>query len=71
MDVTQLISNVGFPIVAFLIMVIVLKQVFEANREDQKANNDQISHLAEAINNNTIVLTKLVEKFDKEKESEQ
>lgn len=61
MDVTQIISTVGFPIFSFLLCVGALKYVY-----DKSIN--EISKLTEAVNQNTITLTKLVENFNKEED---
>lgn len=61
MDVTQIISTIGFPIFSFLLCGAALKYVY-----DRSIN--EISKLTEAVNQNTITLTKLVEHFNKEEE---
>lgn len=68
----QLISSVGFPIVACIVMAMYVKEQNKANREDVKELNAQHSkemdafkvEIKEALNNNTIALTKLCEKLD-------
>lgn len=59
MDVVNIISTVGFPIFSFLACGFALKYVY-----DHSIN--EISKLTEAVNQNTITLTKLVENFNKE-----
>lgn len=54
---SQIISNVGFPIACVCAMF----YMWNKEREDHKA---ETSKLTEAINNNTIVMTKLIEKFE-------
>lgn len=53
----QLIGSVGFPIVSFLIAAYFIKYTYDKSF-------DSISKLTEAVNNNTIVLTNLVEKLE-------
>ena len=61
MDVVQIISTVVFPIFSLLACGLALKYVY-----DHSIN--EISKLTEAVNQNTITLTKLVEHFNKEDE---
>lgn len=63
MDVTQIISTVGFPIFSFLLCGGALKYVY-----DRSIN--EISKLTEAVNQNTVTLTKLVENLHLIKEDE-
>lgn len=67
-EIIQAISTVGFPIIAFLICVYGLKYAYDKSREDYNSNMNTIKELAEAINNNTVVLTKLVEEINDIKE---
>lgn len=70
----QLISTLGFPIVACICMALYVREQTKNNREDVKELNSQHSkemetfkdEIKEALNNNTIALTKLCEKLDKE-----
>lgn len=62
--VIQAIGTVGFPIVAFFVAVYALKYAFDKSREDNKSALDQIANLTSAVNNNTVVLTHLVEKLE-------
>lgn len=62
--ILQAISTVGFPIVAFFVTFLALKYAFDhANEQSQKAFSE-LSKLTDAINNNTLTLTKLCEKVD-------
>ncbi len=58
-DMGTLISSVGFPVVSFLIVCYALKYCYDKSFT-------QIASLTESVNNNTLVLTKLVEKLDRE-----
>jgi hypothetical protein len=72
----QLISTLGFPIVACICMALYVKEQTKNNREDVKELNAQHSQemnafkdeIKEALNNNTIALTKLCEKLEREEE---
>lgn len=56
-DVANLISSVGFPIV----MCIVLFKYMESNDDKREV---EAKELRDAINNNTVVLTELIAKID-------
>lgn len=58
------ISQVGFPIVSFLIASYFIKYSYDKSNEMYKESIDKIGTLAEAVNNNTKVLTELVKKLD-------
>ena len=70
----QLVSSLGFPIFACIYMAVYVKEQTEANREDVKELNAQHSkemnsfkdEIKEALNNNTIALTKLCERLERE-----
>lgn len=70
----QLVSSLGFPIFACIYMALYVKDQTKANREDVKELNLQHSNemiafkdeIKEALNNNTIALTKLCERLDRE-----
>lgn len=70
----QLISTLGFPIVACICMALYVKEQTKNNREDVKELNTQHTQemnafkdeIKEALNNNTIALTKLCEKLERE-----
>lgn len=74
----QLISTLGFPIVACISMALYVKEQTKSNREDVKELNAQHSkemnafkdEIKEALNNNTIALTKLCERLDREEGKE-
>ena len=55
--VTQLISNLGFPIAVCCIMFCYVYKV-------QKTHSEEISTLTKAIENNTIALTQLESKLE-------
>lgn len=65
--IEALIGSVGFPIVAFIICAYFLKYTYDKSMEQTREITNQITQLAEAVNNNTQVLTQLVEKVDKKK----
>ena len=74
MDIATLLGSYAFPVVACIVMAIYVKDITQNNREDTKALNDQHTkemnafkdEIKEALNNNTIALTKLCERLDRE-----
>lgn len=58
-DLLTAISTVGFPIVLAVGLLYVVLMIFKAYRED-------VDKLKEALNNNTLVLQKLIDKLDKD-----
>lgn len=71
LDWVQLISSVGFPIVACLGMGWYVKYQTDNYREEvrdmQKEHKEEIGRITEALNNNTEALTKLADKLDDKK----
>ena len=67
--ITTLIGTVGFPIVAFFVCFYALKYAYDKSIEANKNAFEKLESLTEAINNNTIVLTQLVEKVGGNDES--
>lgn len=67
-------GSYAFPIVACIFMAIYVKDISKSNREDTKALNEQHTkemnsfkyEIKEALNNNTIALTRLCERLDRE-----
>ena len=79
--ITNLISNLGFPIAMCVILFYSLNQERKDHRESEEVINRSIVELketftqtihgqqekmVEAINNNTLVMQRLVDKLDKE-----
>ena len=72
----QLIGSLGFPIVACICMALYVKEQTKNNREDvkelNKAHSEEMAtfkdEIKEALNNNTIALTKLCEKLDERRD---
>lgn len=56
-EVVNLISNVGFPIAISLILLY-------NNKQTQKEHKEETVNLTKAIENNTLVLQKVVDKLD-------
>lgn len=80
-DIVTIIQTVGFPIACAIAMFLMLQAEQKAHKEESEkltamiaemkiafndAIHDQESHITEAINNNTLVIQKLLDKLDKE-----
>ena len=80
-QIITLIQTVGFPIACAIAMFVMLNNEQKAHKEEsEKLNNTindlkisfsdainaQKSDMVEAINNNTLVIQKLIDKLDKE-----
>lgn len=78
MDVATLLGSYAFPIVACIGMAFYVKHVTDASREDieklnEMHNNEMLAfkdEIKQAIINNTIALTKLVEKLERNEDNE-
>jgi len=68
--IITMIGSLGFPIVACLGMAYFFAKVNDNYRNDIKelnaAHKAEISTMTEAINNNTLVIQKLVDKMEEE-----
>lgn len=66
-DIVQVISAVGFPIVAALGCGFFVKWQYEQNmkqnEEMRKEHREEVSKMTEALNNNTLALQKLIDKI--------
>lgn len=63
-DIGNFIGTVGFPIFAFIMSSFFIKYSYDKSMDQNEKALDKIGVLAEAINNNTKVLTELVERSD-------
>lgn len=67
-DVVTLIQTVGFPIVMCGLMGWYVKYISDKNREqitaEREAHKEEMNEVIKAINNNTIVIEKLIAKLD-------
>jgi hypothetical protein len=57
MDITQIVSNLGFPIAITLYLLYYVKELNNQHREE-------VNELRTAIENNTLIVTKLCDKLD-------
>lgn len=58
--ITTIVSNLGFPIASVIAMFYFLQK-------EQSAHKEETQKLTEAINNNTIVMERVLERLDEKK----
>lgn len=67
-NVVQLISSLGFPIVACIALAWYVKYSTDQNNKEvaemRKEHRDEINKVTEALNNNTLALQQLVDHLD-------
>ena len=67
-DIVQIISAVGFPIVAAVGCAYFVKWQYEQNQkqieEMRKEHKEEVNNMTKAIDNNTLVIQKLVDSMD-------
>lgn len=68
-DITTIISTVGFPIASAIAIAWYAKYTNDNYRADLKETNlqhkEEVKAMTDALNNNTIVLTKLCERLER------
>lgn len=66
--IITLIQSVGFPIVMCGLMAWYVKYITDKNREqitaEREAHKEEMNEVVKAINNNTIVIERLITKLD-------
>ncbi len=66
-DILSAITTVGFPIVVCLIVMVYVKYISDKNSEQIKEitaeHKTEVAEMTKAIENNTIALTKLLERL--------
>lgn len=69
-EIAQIISAIGFPIVAAIGCAYFVKWQYEQNQKQiedmRKEHKEEVANMTKAIENNTLALTRLIEKLDKE-----
>lgn len=55
-SIVQIVSNVGFPIAMSILLMFYM-------RENDQKHDEEVKNLREAIENNTIVMNKLIDKI--------
>lgn len=66
--VTQLISSIGFPIVMCVILIWYIKDTSDKSLEERKNYYSELQGVKDAINNNSVVMQKLLSKFEEVEE---
>ena len=66
MDIINAITNVGFPIVSFLICAWFIKYSYDKSLNMYDKSLEKIATLADAVNHNTEVLATLVKEVENE-----
>lgn len=68
--IMTMVGSLGFPIVACIGMAYFFAKVNENYRTDikdmQNTHKEETKQLTEAVNNNTLVIQRLIDKLDKE-----
>lgn len=69
-DIVQAISTLGFPIAMCVGACFFIKYQFDTSNkqmeEMRKEHKEEVANMSKAIENNTIALTRLIEKLDRE-----
>ena len=69
-EIVQVISTLGFPIAMCVGACFFIKYQFDTSNkqmeEMRKEHKEEVANMSKAIENNTIALTRLIEKLDKE-----
>ena len=69
-DIVQIISTLGFPIAMCVGACFFIKYQFDTSNKQmediRKDHKEEIKQLQTALDNNTIALTRLLDKLDKE-----
>lgn len=62
--ILQAISSVGFPIVMCIVMFLYIQKVEERHRQEIESLRNAIDETKSAINNNTIVMNRVLDKME-------
>lgn len=75
MDIATIIGSFGFPICAAIGVALYVKYIIDAFRKDIKEMREEhlteTTKLSEALNGNTLVIQKLVDKLSKEDDNDE
>lgn len=70
MDWMQILTTFGFPVLACIAIAIYVKYIIDAYRKDIKEmreeHKEETEKLADALNQNTLVIQKLVDRMDRD-----
>lgn len=66
-DIVQVVSTLGFPIAMCIGACIFIKYQFDVNNKNvddmRKEHKEEVKSMTEALNNNTLVLQRLIDKM--------
>ena len=69
-SVVQIISTLGFPIAMCIGACVFIKYQFDANNKNveemRKEHKEEVKSMTDAVNNNTLVLQKLIDRIGDE-----
>lgn len=67
-EISTLISSLGFPIATAIILMLIVRYMFEKYTNDiaelNKYHKEEVDKFTEALNKNTLVLQQLTDKLD-------
>lgn len=70
MDWMQILGTFGFPILACIGLAVYVKYIVDSYRKDmndmRKEHKEETDKLADALNQNTLVIQKLVDRMDRD-----
>ena len=66
MDITQLISTVGFPIFSFIVAGLALKYVYDKERKSLDDTIAKLGDLTQAVNHNSEVISRMVDEIGRD-----
>lgn len=70
MDWMQILGTFGFPILACIGLAVYVKYIVDSYRNDmngmRKEHKEETDKLADALNQNTLVIQKLVDRMDRD-----
>lgn len=62
--ILQAISSVGFPIVMCIVMFLYIQKIEERHRQEIESLRHAIDETKSAINNNTVVMNRVLDKME-------
>lgn len=62
--VVTIISQFGFPIAVALVLMWYIYKMNQEQKEERKAHKEEIDKLSKAVNNNTLVMQKLIDRLE-------
>lgn len=66
-DIINLISELGYPAAICIMCIFAVKYIYDDNRRIISDYNKSYSDFSEALNKNTLILEKLIDKIEENK----